>query len=161
VEYSAEEGKFMIPLGRNYNYANILVTRVIDGDTLELENGDRLRLIGIDTPEIHQSQKLLRDSRRSKQDIQTIQALGQRAKVFTRQLVERKRVSLEFDIERYDRYNRLLVYVFLKDGTFVNARIVEAGYAQLLTVPPNVKYVDLFKKLYKEARLNKKGLWSD
>lgn len=161
VEYSAKEGKFMIPFGRNYNYADILVTRVIDGDTLELESGERLRLIGIDTAEIHRSQKLLRDSRRTGQDVQTIRMLGERAKEFTRQLVEKKRVSLEFDITRYDRYNRLLAYVFLKDGTFVNARIIEAGYAQLLTVPPNVKYVDLFKKLYTEARLKKKGLWAD
>jgi len=62
-------------------------------------------------------------------------------------------------VEKYDKYNRLLAYVYLKDGTFVNAEIVKQGYASLMTFPPNVKYADLFLKLYQEARKNKRGLW--
>jgi micrococcal nuclease len=73
--------------------------------------------------------------------------------------VEGKRVSLEFDVERYDRYGRLLAYVYLKDGTFVNARIVQEGYASLMTYPPNVKYADMFLKLYQQARQDRRGLW--
>ena len=157
--YFSEDGKFSIPFGKSYNYTNILVTRAVDGDTLKLENGERVRLIGIDTPEMHESQKLYRDSTRSGQDISTIQKLGRRAYEFTKNLVESKRVSLEFDVEKHDKYGRLLAYVYLKDGTFVNARIVEEGYASLMTFPPNVKYADLFLKLYQEARNNRKGLW--
>jgi micrococcal nuclease len=159
--YNSEQGKFTIPFGRSYDYSDIYVTRVIDGDTLKLENGERVRLIGIDTPELHESDKLYRDSQRTHQDIQTIKALGKRAYEFTRNLVEGKRVSLEFDVERQDKYGRLLAYVYLKDGTFVNAEIVKQGYASLMTYPPNVKYADLFLKLYREARENRRGLWSN
>ena len=152
---------FSMPFGRNYDYTNILVRRAVDGDTLVLENGERVRLIGIDTPEMHESAKLDRDSQRSGQDKRTIQELGRRAYVFTKSLVEGKRVSLEFDVERHDRYDRLLAYVYLKDAsrTFVNAEIVRAGYASLMTFPPNVKYADVFLKLYQEARENRRGLW--
>ncbi len=90
----------------------------------------------------------------------TIQKLGRRAYEFTKKLVEGKRVSLEFDVEKYDKYDRLLAYVYLKDGgTFVNAEIVKQGYASLMTIPPNAKYANLFLKLYQEARNNKRGLW--
>jgi micrococcal nuclease len=148
-----------MPLGKAYNYADVLVRRVVDGDTLVLESGERVRLIGIDTPEMHDSAKLRRDAQRTNQDKTTIQKLGYRSYMFTKKLIEGKRVSLEFDVEKYDRYKRLLAYVYLKDGTFVNAEIVKQGYASLLTYPPNVKYADLFLKLYKEARENRRGLW--
>jgi micrococcal nuclease len=150
---------FTIPFGKAYDYADILVKRAVDGDTLVLENGERVRLIGIDTPEMHESNKLYRDAQRSKQDISTIQKLGRRAYEFTKNLVEGKRVSLEFDVEKYDKYGRLLAYVYLKDGTFVNAEIVKQGYASLMTYPPNVKYADLFLRLYRQARENRRGLW--
>jgi micrococcal nuclease len=152
---------FTIPFGRNYDYTNIKVKRVVDGDTLVLENGDKVRLIGIDTPEMHESDKLDRDSKRSGEDRRTIQELGKRSFLFVKDLIEGKQVSLEFDLERRDRYGRLLAYVFLKDKnqTFVNAEIVRAGYASLMTFPPNVKYADLFLKLYQEARENRRGLW--
>lgn len=150
---------FTISFGKAYDYSDILVKRVIDGDTIELETGERVRLIGIDTPEMHESPKLYRDAQRTKQGIGTIQKLGRRAYEFTRNLVEGKRASLEFDVEKRDKYERLLAYVYLKDATFVNAEIVKQGFASLLTIPPNVKYADLFLKLYREARENKRGLW--
>ncbi|MDI6758984.1 MAG: thermonuclease family protein [Candidatus Omnitrophota bacterium] len=137
----------------------IFVKRVVDGDTLVLEDNQRVRLIGIDTPETHESPKLYRDSQRSGQNIKTIQELGRRSYEFTKELIEGKCVILEFDVVRHDKYNRLLAYVYLKDGTFVNAEIVKKGYASLMTIPPNVKYTDLFLKLYREARENKHGLW--
>jgi micrococcal nuclease len=158
IHYS-EEGKFSIPFGKAYNYADILVRRAVDGDTLVLESGERVRLIGIDTPELHESEKLHRDAQRTRQDARTIQELGRRAWEFTKNLVEGKRVSLEFDAQKHDKYDRLLAYVYLKDGTFVNAEIIRQGYASLMTIPPNVKYADLFVKLYQEARENKRGLW--
>lgn len=155
------EQKVSLPFGRSYSYDDILVVRAVDGDTLKLENGERVRLIGIDTPEMHESQKLYRDSRKSGQDIRTIQALGRRSYEFTRALVEGKRVRLEFDVEKRDKYDRLLAYAYLKDNTFVNAEIVKQGYADLMTYPPNVKYVELFKQLYREARENNRGLWKE
>ena len=159
LRYDPQKGRIVIDFGHSGNYENILVKRVIDGDTFLLENGERVRLIGIDTPELHESEKLYRDSRRSRQDIETIKEMGQKAKDFVRALVEGKRVRLEFDVERYDRYKRLLAYVYLQDGTFVNAKIVEEGYASLLTYPPNVKYASLFKQLYEKAREQQRGLW--
>lgn len=159
VNYDTSQGKFVMPFGRTYNYSDILVTRAVDGDTLVLETGERVRLIGIDTPEIHTSKKLYRDAQRTNQDVAAIQKLGLRSYKFTKDLVEGKRVSLEFDVEKYDKYDRLLAYVYLKDGTFVNAEIVKQGYASLMTYPPNVKYADLFLRLYREAREAKRGLW--
>ena len=161
VFHSKEEVKFEIPVGRSYDYTNIVVKRVVDGDTLVLASGERVRLIGIDTPEIHESDKLYRDSKRSQQSVAGIKEMGRYSYQFTKDLVEGKTVSLEFDVERQDKYERLLAYVYLKDGTFVNAEIIKQGYASLMTYPPNVKYADLFLKLYQEARENKRGLWKD
>ena len=135
------------------------MTRAVDGDTLVLESGERVRLIGIDTPEMHESDKLNRDAQRSGQNSSAIKQLGRQSYEFTKNLVQGKRVRLEFDVERYDKYKRILAYVYLADGTFVNAKIVQEGYASLMTYPPNVKYADLFLKLYQEARENKRGLW--
>lgn len=177
--YYSQEGKFTIPFGKNYDYTDILVKRAVDGDTLVLENGERVRLIGIDTPEMHESNKLYRDAQRTKQDISTIQKLGRRAYEFTKKLVEGKHVRLEFDVEKHDRYGRLLAYVYdietykrmidilspagyeIVNGNeiFINATIIKSGYASLMTIPPNVKYADLFLQLYREARENRRGLW--
>ncbi|MCM8782899.1 MAG: thermonuclease family protein [Candidatus Omnitrophica bacterium] len=162
VKFCAEGIKFSVPFGKNYNYADIRVKRVIDGDTIELENGQKVRLIGIDAPEMHDSEKLLRDMRSSKKDIQAIKSMGRLSYGFLKELIENKRVRLEFDVERYDRYNRLLAYVFLKDDdTFVNAKLLEDGFVQPMTVPPNVKYADYFLSLYRKARQEKKGLWKE
>ncbi len=140
-------------------YADINVKRVVDGDTIELENGEKVRLIGIDTPEMHESDKLYSNSKKTGQDVQTIKELGKRAYQFTKDLLETKRVRLEFDVEKQDKYGRILAYVYLKDGTFANSEIVKQGFASLMTIPPNVKYTDSFLKLYQEARENHRGLW--
>ena len=135
------------------------VSRVVDGDTIVLSDGRKVRLIGIDTPEVYYSEKLLRDSRKSGQDIKTIQGLGRRASAFTKDLCLGKKVRLEYDVDRYDRYKRTLAYIYLEDGTFVNAKIMQEGFAQVMTVAPNVKYADLFIRLQKEAREANRGLW--
>jgi len=155
-DYDAQ-AKVTIPLGKANKI--LTVSRAIDGDTLKLSDGERVRLIGIDTPESSNNAKLRRDAKRTAQDAKTIIDMGKKAKEFTRQLVEGKKVRLEFDVQKRDKYSRLLAYVYLEDGTFVNAEIMKAGYAQVMTVPPNVQYQDLFLRLQREARENKRGLW--
>lgn len=118
-----------------------------------------MRLIGIDTPESRYNSKLVRDSRRSRKDTETILKMGREASDFTRRLVEGKRVRLVFDAQRYDKYRRLLAYVYLEDGTFVNGRIIEEGYAQVMTIAPNVRYARTFLKLEREARRKGNGFW--
>ena len=158
---NTQDTKISFPFGKTYDYNDILVVRAVDGDTLLLEDGERVRLIGIDTPEMHDSNKLYRDSRRTKKSVRVIKKMGKLSWEFTKQLVEGKRVRLGFDVEKEDRYDRLLAYVYLKDGVFVNAAIVQQGYASLMSIPPNVKHADLFVKLYQEARENKRGLWKE
>lgn len=124
----------------------VRVVRAIDGDTLEVQGGEHVRLIGVNTPEIHHPTK-------------GVEPYGAEAAEFTRKFVEGKYVRLEKDVEERDRYGRLLAYVYLVDGTFVNAELVEQGYAQVMTVPPNVRYQDLFLQLQREAREAGRGLW--
>jgi micrococcal nuclease len=137
------------------------VSKAIDGDTLRLSGGESVRLIGIDTPESRYNSKLERDSKRSHKDTEAILEMGRAASRFTKTLVEGRRVRLVFDAQKRDRYGRLLAYVYLEDGTFVNGRIIEEGYAQVMTIPPNVKYAQTFLKLEREARQKGSGLWKD
>jgi micrococcal nuclease len=138
------------------------VTRVVDGDTLQvrLRNGptERVRLIGIDTPEVHQGEKLERDARQSGRSRAEIQALGRRASEFTRRHLNWKEVGLEPDVRTRDRYQRLLAYVW-QDKMLFNLLIVREGYAQVLTIPPNVRYADIFLTCQREARAAGRGLW--
>lgn len=136
------------------------VKRAVDGDTIELEDGTKVRLIGIDTPESRMSAKLHKDAGKSGRDTKAIIAMGKKAAAFTRALVEGKKVRMEFDVDKQDRYGRTLAYVYLEDGTFVNAEIIRQGYAHVMTIPPNVKHADEFRKLYREARENNRGLWA-
>jgi len=137
------------------------VSRAVDGDTLRLSNGENVRLIGIDTPESRDNSKLERDSRRSHKDKDAILKMGREASDFTKRLVEGERVKLVMDVQERDKYGRLLAYVYLEDGTFVNGRIIEDGYAQVMTIAPNVKYAQTFLRLEREARDKNKGLWKN
>jgi micrococcal nuclease len=139
----------------------LTVIRATDGDTLQLSNGEKVRLIGIDTPESSNNSKLRRDAKKTGHDASEIIRMGKEAAAFTRSLVQGKRVRLELDVRQRDKYGRLLAYVYLEDGTFVNAEIMKAGYAQIMTIPPNVKHQDLFLGFQKEAREKGRGLWGD
>jgi micrococcal nuclease len=86
--------------------------------------------------------------------------MGHEASDFNRELVEGKRVRLEYDVERLDRYGRTLAYVYL-DTLFVNAELVRLGYAQIMTIPPNVRYAERFRRLQAEAREKNRGLWDE
>ena len=163
------------------NHQIYVVTRVVDGDTLVLSNGQKVRLTGIDTPESKANAKARRDSERSGQDLKTITHNGEEAARFVRRMIEGKQVRLEFDVQKHDRYGRELVYVYdvetLKfhpefktaqgiwtagdHEIFLNGSIIRSGYAMPMTITPNVKYADLFKKLYQEAQAKKRGLWRE
>lgn len=143
------------------NENSAMVCKVVDGDTLKLCNGEIVRLIGIETPEKYGSEKVSNDSQWLGKDTETIIKLCKQAYVFTEKLCDSKQINMEFDIDKKDKYGRLLVYAFLNDGTFVNAEIIRQGYAKPVTISPNVKYADLFSKLYQEARENKRGLWNE
>ena len=121
---------------------------VDDGDTIVLTDGRRIRYIGINAPEV--------ESEYSKAE-----PFGDEARGFNRELVYLKKVLLEFDIEKYDQYGRLLAYVFLPDGTFINNAIITAGYAYCLPTKPNLKYEELFLKSQQNAMLSNKGIWQN
>ncbi len=147
------------PPGEVRAEAGRTVSRVLDGDTLKLDNGERVRLIGIDTPETHDNQKLSRDVARRGSGREAQLAMGRAAADFSRILLEGKSVRLEFDVETKDRYGRTLAYVYLSDGTFANEQIIRQGYAYPLTVPPNVRHAEDFQHWFEEAREQRRGLW--
>ncbi len=130
------------------------VTRVIDGDTIVLENKKIVRYIGVDTPEI-----------KSKTDSA---CYAQEAKLANEKLVLEKMVRLEKDVSETDIYKRLLRYVYVDNPStssgqvvFVNEYLVKEGYALLATYPPDVKYQPIFQKALTYARENNKGLWNE
>jgi micrococcal nuclease len=122
------------------------VTRVVDGDTIEIEGGRKLRYIGMDTPETVDPRK-------------TVQCFGREAAQKNKELVEGKTVELEKDVSETDRYGRLLRYVYV-DGQMVNEILVKEGYARAATFPPDVKYQEKFTVDQREAQQGNLGLWS-
>lgn len=140
------------------------VIRVVDGDTFHcsLSNGEKVkvRLIGVDTPESTDNPKARKDAERSGLSLEEITKMGKLAKEFTAELLLKDEVVyLEFDVQKTDRHGRLLAYVWLKDGRMLNEILVREGYAQVYTIPPNVKYQERFLSAQKYARENRKGLW--
>jgi len=121
------------------------VERVIDGDTILLANGERVRLIGVDTPETKHPQK-------------PVERFGKEAYLFTKNMVEGKEIRLEYDWQKRDKYGRLLAYAYLKDGTFLNAEIIKQGYGFAYIKYP-FKYLEEFRQFEREASENKRGLW--
>ena len=128
-----------------------LVQRVIDGDTIELASGQLVRYIGIDTPEVRR--------RHGTQWIVDPEPFAREATEANTRLVKGQLITLEYDVQTHDRYGRLLAYVWVND-TMVNATLLTEGYAQLLTIPPNTKYVDDFRRQAELARHQRRGLWS-
>ena len=123
---------------------------------------ESIRLVGIDTPESRVNKKTKKDAKRSGQDIKTIIAMGKRATEYVESLVSPgDLITIEFDVQERDRYGRLLGYVYLSNSKMLNEEIVKAGYANVMTIPPDVKYKDRFLKAYQEARESKRGLWKE
>lgn len=123
------------------------VVRVVDGDTIHVRIGarvEKVRYIGVNTPELHHPTRGEEPG-------------GREALELNRQLTAGKRARIELDVQQRDRYGRLLAYVWVGD-VMVNAELVRRGYAQVMTVPPNVRYQDLFLKLQRDARQSGRGL---
>jgi len=126
----------------------VIVRLVIDGDTIILADGRHVRYIGINTPEIeHEHQKA--------------EPYGYQAKKYNEKIVFSKMVRLQFDKERHDHFGRLLAYVFLPDGTFINQAMITQGYAYLLPQKPNIKYAKILLQAQREAMSAKKGMWRE
>jgi micrococcal nuclease len=116
------------------------VKEVVDGDTIALEDGTRVRYIGLNTPERGRP-------------------FYEEATEANRKLVKDQEVRLEFDTVQVDQYGRTLAYVF-EGETFVNLELLRQGYANVFTVPPNVKYEERFREAEREAREAGRGLWA-
>lgn len=128
------------------------IAKFVDGDTFWVKRPDgteeKIRLIGVNTPEA-------RNTGRTQ-----VEYFGKEASAYVAKFLSGKKVRLEYDVQRRDRYQRTLAYVFLEDGTFLNAHLVEKGYATAATYPPNVKYSTRFMELERKARSGKRGLWA-
>ena len=128
----------------------VTVTRVTDGDTVrvypEIDGEDRVRLIGVDTTEMTSGRKP--------------DPYGEEAARFTRERLEGRDVSLQFDAERVDDYGRLLAYAYLSDSAMFNETLLREGCAQVATFPPNTRYLERFEDAQEEAREARRGIWS-
>ena len=126
------------------------VARVVDGDTFRIDVGggreDVVRMLGIDTPETVKPNA-------------PVEPYGKEASAYAKRLLDGRTACLELDVEARDKYDRLLAYVYLEDGTFVNETMIAGGYAQVLTIPPNVRHAERFLALQREARDAGRGLW--
>ncbi|WP_438446733.1 thermonuclease family protein [Gorillibacterium sp. sgz5001074] len=125
-----------------------VVKRVVDGDTLETATKERIRLIGVDTPETVKPGS-------------PVEAYGKEASDYAKSRLTGKTILAYADAEDKDKYGRLLRYIFIQGETrMFNEELIAEGYANLMTVPPNVMYSKQFQKLEREARSGKKGLWA-
>jgi micrococcal nuclease len=149
------------PKDENGEYAT--VEKITDGDTFSvIFNGrkEKIRLIGIDTPESRRNDRSKKQGKEEKLDQEEIVAMGKEAKAFiSRQIQKGDRVKLEFDVQERDKYGRFLCYVYLDDGRMLNEIMIGEGYAYPLTIAPNVKYESKFREAFVSARENSKGLW--
>ena len=127
-------------------YQKVKVIRVIDGDTIEIEGGQKIRYIGMDTPETVNPET-------------PVQCFGQEASVKNKELVGGKIVELEKDVSETDKYGRLLRYVWV-NGSMVNEQLIKEGYARIETFPPDIKYANRFLIDEKVAKIKKLGLWN-
>jgi len=124
------------------------VKSVYDGDTIILENNKRVRLLGINTPEI---QSRHRDAEPG----------GIAAKEWLQRQIKDQKIYLEYDLEKQDKYSRQLAHVFLADGTHINIELLKKGLAFMSIVPPNLRYVEAFNRAQKQAEAQNKGIWTE
>jgi micrococcal nuclease len=151
---SSEAGDLLKPIFERYpelknlKYTSAVVKRVVDGDTFELDTGEKVRMIGMNTPETVKPNS-------------PVEAYGKEASEFTKRNLTGKKVLLFADAGDKDKYGRLLRYVFIEGETqMFNETLLLEGYANIATVPPNVLFADRFLEAERSARANQKGLWA-
>lgn len=125
-----------------------IASKVLDGDTVDLRSGVRIRYLLVDAPEIAHSAR------------QIPECYGNEATTLNTQLVLGREVTLEYDQQCKDRYDRLLAYVYIGDR-MVNREIIARGFARLLVIPPNEKHAEELERLEADAREEGRGLWGD
>jgi endonuclease YncB( thermonuclease family) len=123
------------------------VSKVYDGDTIVLKNGKRVRLLGINAPEIESRYR-------------TSEPGGIAAKSWLQEKLQNKKVHLQYDLEKYDRYKRLLAHLFLPDGKHLNEALLENGLAVLNIMPPNLRHSAKLASAQQRAEKQKLGIWS-
>jgi len=128
----------------------IQVTKIVDGDTFygRSSGGEviKYRPIGFDTPEESNFGK-------------PAEPYNEEATAHFTTMIGGKTVLVKYDVQQLDKYGRHLVYVYLLDGTFVNVEMLRAGWATVMTYPPNVRHVKEFRAAYKEGRESGRGMW--
>jgi micrococcal nuclease len=141
------------------------ILSITDGDTIVIiheGHKERVQLIGIDAPECRPKPKAEKDVIRTGVYLRTINEMGQRSTRYVKSVLRSgDHVNIELDVQERDWYGRLLGYVWLQDGRMLNEEIVRAGYAGLMTIPPNVTYLRRLQEAYSDAREARRGLWSD
>lgn len=127
------------------------VAKVVDGDTIELTNGQKVRYIGVNTPE-------------TKHPTKGVECFGKEASTKNKELVEGKEIIMTKDVSETDRYGRLLRFIYVKQASdsalFINNYLVEQGYAYASSYPPDVSKNDDFSEAQQYAQQNNKGLWN-
>lgn len=132
----------------NYSGSYVPVARVYDGDTILLADDRKIRLLGVNTPEIAGRNKMAETG-------------GQQARAWLQQALDAKQVGLQFDVEKEDKYHRTLAYVFTDDQRFINLELVKRGLATVNIFPPNFKYLDQLLAAQADAERQKLGLWAE
>ena len=127
-------------------YGFYTVKTVYDGDTVELEDGRKIRFLGINTPEVQHKDKMA-------------EAGGEEAKAWLIDKLQHAKVRLEFDVEKTDKYGRTLAYLFTENKEHINLSLVKAGLATISIYPPNLRYVDELVAAEKKAEQEKLGIW--
>lgn len=158
VLQTAQTGSFYS--APSHGAVRAVVRKVIDGDTLELQGGEKVRLIGIDTMETSHNARIQKQVQKYKRTKSVIAAQGKEAKQAARSMLEGKTVLIDTDKEKRDRYHRLLGYVYLEDHTFVNAEMIRRGYAAAYRYPPNTQFSEYFAELEKQAQVEQRGIWA-
>jgi micrococcal nuclease len=151
------------PLFRNLSnsYEDVLVVKVLQGDTIKLEGGETVKLIGINAPAKKKSEEPVKRNEYGlviEPEVSPITPIEDQAYEFAKELLLNKRVRLEFDHEKKDAKFTTLAYVFrVEDSLFVNVELIRQGYADLKISPPNTKYAEELREAYREARKEMRG----
>ena len=125
----------------------VRINFIYDGDTVRTDTGEKIRLLGVDAPEMNWGE--------GEPDFYAWEAFE-----YTKEILLGQLVYLEYDEVKEDKYGRTLAYLFLADGSFFNEKLLEEGYARLLLIPPNLKYSDVLREAEESARAAGRGIWS-